>query len=1082
MDAEDKSDFMRYVDTVTADGDTLYSAIGIRSFSGCYPDSLPEDYRLYNYGEGISFPVPNGMRFDLYVNHNSSSSLSTYKDNGVMFRTGFHNNTINGWRMLLDEANYNSYVKALDNLTHAVASDYIQVGSARLRYDSANGALYVEKSDGTQCGFYSTGFVSAKGANPSAGGAVAGVTELSKLTDVAISNPQNGQSLVYQNGEWVNVLLETGASSWSEITGKPSWIGSTKPSYSWSEITGKPSTFAPASHTHTFASLTGKPTTLAGYGITDAYTKTEADDRYVNAAGDGMTGTLTITTYDYGSSLNIVRNNDTSAAAIKYSNASGVLGILGVGGSGLYPNQPIFSQSAAGTVYQMWHSGNDGSGSGLDADLLDGKDSSEYFLGRGLTSSSVDYSYDNGAYYYANNSSIVPPGAYNYGTLAVFDTGSSTIAQMYFPDYLTPYNQTQHVYVRVRFGTTWRSWVKLAFTDSNVASATKLQTARTIWGRPFDGTANVSGSLEDVADITMSGALTGATAVSASQYLQVGSARLKWDAATGALYVEKSDGTACGFYATSFISTKGANGDAGTTPSGVTELSKLTDVAISNPQNGQSLVYQNGEWVNVLLETGASSWSEITGKPSWIGSTKPSYSWSEITGKPSTFAPASHTHTFASLTGKPTTLAGYGITDAYTKTEADDRYVNAAGDGMTGTLTITTYDYGSSLNIVRNNDTSAAAIKYSNASGVLGILGVGGSGLYPNQPIFSQSAAGTVYQMWHSGNDGSGSGLDADLLDGKDSSEYFLGRGLTSSSVDYSYDNGAYYYANNSSIVPPGAYNYGTLAVFDTGSSTIAQMYFPDYLTPYNQTQHVYVRVRFGTTWRSWVKLAFTDSNVASATKLQTARTIWGRPFDGTANVSGDMTGVGSITMSSSINISQTSTSIGYKFGGNIILRWNGSSYNNTILSGTGGIMYLRPNGTTSTLGEVTISTTGAINSPSTIFASTGLTSDGYVSCKGANTSSDMRLKRIIGDVSLTPAQIAGAPAFRFRWKDGTGVSAGSSAQYWKELLPEAVDERNGWLEMQYGNIALLSVIALARTAVDHEGRIKRLERMVENN
>ena len=115
-------------------------------------------------------------------------------------------------------------------------------------------------------------------------------------------------------------------------------------------------------------------------------------------------------------------------------------------------------------------------------------------------------------------------------------------------------------------------------------------------------------------------------------------------------------------------------------------------------------------------------------------------------------------------------------------------------------------------------------------------------------------------------------------------------------------------------------------------------------------------------------------------------------------------------------------------------------------------------------------------------YASTGIFSDGYVSAKGQNTSSDMRLKRIIGDVSLTPAQIAGAPAFRFRWKDGTGVSAGSSAQYWKELLPEAVDERNGWLEMQYGNIALLSVIALARTAVDHEGRIKRLERMVENN
>ena len=44
-------------------------------------------------------------------------------------------------------------------------------------------------------------------------------------------------------------------------------------------------------------------------------------------------------------------------------------------------------------------------------------------------------------------------------------------------------------------------------------------------------------------------------------------------------------------------------------------------------------------------------------------------------------------------------------------------------------------------------------------------------------------------------------------------------------------------------------------------------------------------------------------SNVASATKLQTTRTIWGQSFDGTANVSGDMTGVGSIYMNNSHSI-----------------------------------------------------------------------------------------------------------------------------------------------------------------------------------
>ena len=53
----------------------------------------------------------------------------------------------------------------------------------------------------------------------------------------------------------------------------------------------------------------------------------------------------------------------------------------------------------------------------------------------------------------------------------------------------------------------------------------------------------------------------------------------------------------------------------------------------------------------------------------------------------------------------------------------------------------------------------------------------------------------------------------------------------------------------------------------------------------------------------NWREFAFTDSNVASATKLQTARTIWGQSFNGTSNVSGSMTGVGSITMSGDINM-----------------------------------------------------------------------------------------------------------------------------------------------------------------------------------
>ena len=76
---------------------------------------------------------------------------------------------------------------------------------------------------------------------------------------------------------------------WGNISGKPSWIGSTKPSYSWDEIGGKPSVFptnwenvsdkpswiSATKPTYDFSEIQNKPTTLAGYGITDAYTKND---------------------------------------------------------------------------------------------------------------------------------------------------------------------------------------------------------------------------------------------------------------------------------------------------------------------------------------------------------------------------------------------------------------------------------------------------------------------------------------------------------------------------------------------------------------------------------------------------------------------------------------------------------------------------------------------------------------------------------------------------------------------------------------------------------------------------------------
>ena len=137
-------------------------------------------------------------------------------------------------------------------------------------------------------------------------------------------------------------------------------------------------------HTHTFSSLTSKPTTIAGYGITDAYSKTEADGKYLLNTTDTLTGDLSVT-------------NQVNAERYYSVTASNNWGFRGVSNSLNYSGiwfQPdhtpqLLIRDAAGSVVTklsgngsnsdniingntIWHAGNDGSGSGLDADLWRG--------------------------------------------------------------------------------------------------------------------------------------------------------------------------------------------------------------------------------------------------------------------------------------------------------------------------------------------------------------------------------------------------------------------------------------------------------------------------------------------------------------------------------------------------------------------------------------------------------------------------------------------------------------------------------------------------------------------------------------
>ncbi len=112
----------------------------------------------------------------------------------------------------------------------------------------------------------------------------------------------------------------------------------------------------------------------------------------------------------------------------------------------------------------------------------------------------------------------------------------------------------------------------VALVSDNVASATKLQTARTIWGQSFDGQANVSG------------AMTGVTTITASGQAEVGSLKLAnavptltWDSHNNAWHLSGN------FYADGFISAGGVSSGGGTAgvdlPAVWTSLRNVTTTA-----------------------------------------------------------------------------------------------------------------------------------------------------------------------------------------------------------------------------------------------------------------------------------------------------------------------------------------------------------------------------------------------------------------------------------------------------------------------------------------------------------------------
>ena len=523
------------------------------------------------------------------------------------------------------------------------------------------------------------------------------------------------------------------------------------------------------------------------------------------------------------------------------------------------------------------------------------------------------------------------------------------------------------------------------------------------------------------------------------------------------------------------------------------------------------------------------AWANITGKPTWIGSSKPNYSYSEITGAIST-----------------TELQNYLTSNSYLNvTSGDNRYLKLSG----GTIDNNSTTNGVPL-VLNTNYLTETALQISNNSVVKSVFGwYNGDSKYGTY-MYSVSSRkylgikddGTPHYhgntLWHSGNDGSGSGLDADLLDGVQSSGY--GKYVDNLTINLNdardgLRGGKLYNATNAYDSTDASYR----GFLEYGSS--------GYRAQFNSSSsnNLYYRWCEANTWKPWRKVAFEDSNVASATKLQTARTIWGQSFDGTGNVSGNLVGsnfgIYDVSGNPYIKFSSggVSTLMQMLTTGALSL---GSSYTHFVITQEGNVGIGTPNPkgkvdingsiwigagdyvanratlllnsnkgnaadiifkngstTTGNFGSWAISTRfesdhrfsiwrgGENGNISSEFEVLKLYANGNLLVVGGITMySDQRKKTILNHVELSLKQIAEAPLIEhyYNGDEKRTTHVGSIAQYWASMNDWFCKlDSEGFYTMEIQNCALASAISIARELDRYETKtdkaIKKLKKRI---
>ena len=255
------------------------------------------------------------------------------------------------------------------------------------------------------------------------------------------------------------------------------------------------------------------PTQVLGFKSNDsskAYTFSGANIRAfanaVNKSGDTMTGTLTVSTKGTGAYNQGIRINRTAADQW----ATLTIGNVGTGTSGTSDNtwligtpgnsnSLIFNRNSANESSGLclkghgntdmkwnnntvWHAGNDGSGSGLDADKLDNYNETAFPRLVGIKSGTWNWNDLTRAGYYKIQSGTVtnhPSGVYQFGMAEVITTenhadGENRELQIYYP-----HSQTNNIAIWLRMhnsstqGNGWGNWVGVPNVNGNIASSTK---------------------------------------------------------------------------------------------------------------------------------------------------------------------------------------------------------------------------------------------------------------------------------------------------------------------------------------------------------------------------------------------------------------------------------------------------------------------------------------------------------------------------------------------------------------------------------------------------------------------------------